>query len=128
MSKYKTLALSIALVTILPIVLAPSTVSASYDFSFTIHRSKSGCVQMMVKIPDEKSMLDAAAIIIINSNGEVIAGGITGHGGKVRFCNVFQPNTEYAAIIIDKYGNTLWGGTFWTNEKSTVAEPVKVRY
>jgi len=102
----------------------------AYKYIFMVLPQKPGCVQIMVKTPDGNPVPDVNVeiyiAILVDVTGEKIASGRTGPGGIVRFCDVFQPNKQYKALIYDKFGNKLWSGIFSTNERSTADFPVIV--
>ena len=102
----------------------------AYKYIFMILPQRPGCVQIAVKTPDGNPVLNAKveiyATIKIEPTGDVIASDITGPGGKVKFCDIFNPNSEYGVIVIDEYGTRLWSGAFKTNERSTADFPIIV--
>ena len=103
----------------------------AYKYIFMILPQHPGCVQIAVKTPDGNPVpnvkVNIYIAILINETGTEVASGATGPGGKVKFCDVFQPYKRYIAIVIDEYGNELWVESFTTNEKATADFPIIVR-
>ncbi len=112
------------------VLIAFTAGALAYRYIFMVLPQKPGCVQIMVKTPDGKpvtnSNVDIHLAILIDVTGEKVASGKTDSGGRAKFCDVFEPNTRYKAIIYDKSGNNIWVGLFLTNERSTADFPVIV--
>jgi hypothetical protein len=109
-------------------LIAFSTGVLAYHYIFMILPQKPGCVTIAVKDPGGNAIKDAEVevYLVIIIEPEVVASGKTGRGGKITFCDVFEPNKEYKVKVI-KAGEQLWVGTFTTNERSTADVPVIVR-
>ncbi len=109
-------------------LIAFSTGVLAYHYIFMILPSKPGCVSVSIKDPGGKAIKDAEVEIylVIVIEPEVVASGKTGPGGKITFCDVFEPNKEYKVKVI-KAGEQLWVGTFTTNERSTADVPIIVK-
>ena len=109
-------------------LIAFSTGALAYRYIFMILPSKPGCVTISIKSPGGKAIKDANVEIylVIVIEPEIVASGKTGPGGKITFCDVFEPNKEYMVKVI-KGAEQLWAGKFTTNERSTADVPVIVR-
>lgn len=102
----------------------------AYHYIFMVLPQKPGCVQVSVKNTGGQAVHDAKVeiyIAIYGGTGEKVAEALTDMGGKVRFCDKFEPNKEYVIYVYDSTGNKLWEGLFATNERSTADFPIIVR-
>ncbi len=102
----------------------------AYHYIFKILPQKPGCVQISVKNTDGQAAGGTKVeiyISVFSGIGEKIAEAYTDTGGKVVFCNKFEPNKEYEVKVYDSVGNNLWSGYFATNERSTADFPIIVR-
>jgi len=126
---HKTVSFATALILVL---IAFTAGVLAYHYIFKILPTTPGCVQIMAKTtggnPIPNANVEIYVAVVINATGEKVASGKTGPSGKVKFCGMFQPNTEYKALIYDEaYVNQIWAGSFTTNERSTADFPVIVR-
>ncbi len=111
-------------------LIAFSTGVLAYHYIFMILPQKPGCVLISVKSPGGKAIEGAVVeiyISIVGQEGEKVAKAFTDVGGKVRFCDMFQPDKEYRVIVKGPTGEELWSGFFATNERSTADFPIIVR-
>ena len=100
----------------------------AYRYIFMILPSRPGCVTISIKDPGGKAVKDAnvEVYLVVVTKPEIVASGMTGRGGKITFCDVFEPDTEYR-VEVNKAGTPLWADTFTTNERSTADVPIIVR-
>jgi len=111
-------------------LLAFAAGAVTYGYVFKVLPSRPGCVQVSVKNPGGQPVPDAKVeiyIAVYGATGEKVDEAITDMGGKVRFCDKFQPNKEYVILVYKSTGEKLWEGFFATNERSTADFPVIVR-
>ncbi|NIO44860.1 MAG: hypothetical protein GTN36_04905 [Candidatus Aenigmarchaeota archaeon] len=111
-------------------LIAFSTGVLAYHYMFMILPSRPGCVQISVKDAGGKAMKGVTVqiyIAVYGETGDKVAEGITDTGGKLKFCDKFEPNEIYAVNVYDQTGNNLWSGLFSTNEKSTADFPVIIK-
>jgi hypothetical protein len=111
-------------------LIAFSTGVLAYHYIFMILPSRPGCVQVSVKDAGGQAVQGTVVEIYISIFGEAgdkVAEAFTDMGGKVRFCDKFEPDKEYRVIVKGPTGEELWSGFFATNERSTADFPIIVR-